>query len=124
MAGEAMLSFIPLHLSALTRSPAVLSCIQSWCPIQAIQPLIPSEWFERGHGIHGGTLNKDGTWTPLETGKHWLLWAPPPAVGATVLEEFNILRIKKAQHQPHLCLSTPYDTILEMPFAPPCRHSY
>ncbi len=73
MAGESMLSLIPLHLSAISRSPAVLHWIQSWCPISTIQLLTPSEWFERGHGIQGGALNDDGIWIPLETGEQRLL---------------------------------------------------
>lgn len=95
MVGDAMLSFVPLHLSALDRSPALLPWIQSWSPMSTIQPLSPAEWYERGHGLAGGGRNKDGLWMPALSTEQWFLWAPPPTAAATALQELNISRHKR-----------------------------
>jgi hypothetical protein len=49
-----MLSFIPLHLSALQRSQTLKDWIKSWLGNQA-EFLEPSDWFERGHDMSGGS---------------------------------------------------------------------
>jgi hypothetical protein len=95
MGGLSMLSFVPLHLSAVQQSPGLLPWVQSWCPTASIEPLTPSEWFERGHGISGGQVNMDGMWWPSETQEPWLLWMPPPGAGAAALEELTISRHKR-----------------------------
>ena len=48
MKGENMLTYVPLHLSALERSPRLLSWIKSWIEIPEAPPLEvlkPEDWF-------------------------------------------------------------------------------
>lgn len=67
MQGTSIESFIPLHLGVLDRSPELLPWIQSWCPVPSITPLLPEDWFKRGHGIQGGHKSSAGIWHPHET---------------------------------------------------------
>lgn len=96
--GTPMASFIPLHLSALQRSPSLLSWIQSWCPVSDITPLEPCDWYDRGHGICDGFYTECGLWHPIEVTDQWFLWTPPPAAGAAALDELGTSRHKR----PHL----------------------
>ncbi len=101
MAGASMLSYIPLHLSAIDRHPLLLSWLQSWLPSSGICPLAPEQWYERGHGIFGGSYNTDGMWYPTETSASWLLWTPPPAAAAFALDELGLSRHKRT-HLNHI----------------------
>jgi hypothetical protein len=94
MSGQHMLQFVPLHLTALDRSAAVLPWIQSWAPLPNIQPLTPADWHEKGHGLCGGSVNLDGIWIPKESSTCWFLWVPPPAAAASALFELGISRHK------------------------------
>jgi hypothetical protein len=47
MAGKAMTDFIPIHLTALERSPSLLPWLQSWIGAD-LTSLDPMGWFERG----------------------------------------------------------------------------
>ena len=52
MAGESMLTHVPLHLSALEQSPKLLDWISSWALASSdykLEELSPSDWFERGN---------------------------------------------------------------------------
>lgn len=89
---------IPLHLSALDRSPTLLQWIRSWCPLATIQPLTPEEWFTTGHGIGGFIHNSDGVPIPVPSSQHWFLWAPAPAAGRHALDELATSRHKR----PHI----------------------
>jgi hypothetical protein len=51
MISHNILSYTPLHLSVIDRSCDILPWVQSWCPDATISPLLPREWYERGHGI-------------------------------------------------------------------------
>jgi hypothetical protein len=64
MAGQSMLSFIDLDKSATERSPTLLGWVQSWCCKRDITLLTPEEWFQEGHGVSGGHLDKHGVWMP------------------------------------------------------------
>jgi hypothetical protein len=55
MTGIPMLSYIPLHLSAMERRPQLLSWVQSWAPLPDLLPLAPVEWFWEGHGLISNT---------------------------------------------------------------------
>ena len=59
MAGAAMESFIPIHLSALDRSDKVLPWIRSWSTENLIV-LEPRDWFDVGHDIEGFRRGWDG----------------------------------------------------------------
>jgi len=103
MSGHHMLDFIPLHLSAFARSDRVLPWVHSWAPLPNLQPLTPSEWYSRGHGLDGGGLNPDGLWIPKEGNDRWYLWGPPPAAAAAALQELGISRHKRT-HLGHIFL--------------------
>ncbi len=66
--GEGMLTFVPLHLSALSHSSSLWAWIQSWGPSD-LNWLEPFGWFTRGHA----------------TGSH--VWSPPPAAADVALEQ-------------------------------------
>jgi len=97
MAGENILRFIPLHLSALERSGELKAWVNAWTP-QGSSPvwLETMEWFERGHGILGGCKNSEGIWIPDETNDTWFIWTPPPAIGDIALEELITSRHKRS----------------------------
>jgi hypothetical protein len=59
MAGEDILSFIPLHLSAIDRSLSLVPWLKTWIG-QKLKILSPKDWFELGHDIRGGTHPQKG----------------------------------------------------------------
>jgi hypothetical protein len=52
MAGESMLSFIPLNLSAVDQSNTLVPWIQTWAQGK-MECLLPQDWFQLGHDIRG-----------------------------------------------------------------------
>jgi hypothetical protein len=101
MTGASMLSFVPLHRSAIDRSPHLLAWIKTWAPESSIEPLTPAEWFIRGHGLAGGSCNPDGLWIPQLASDRWYLWSPPPVIPTTALQELGVSRHKRL-HLGHL----------------------
>ena len=93
MSGTDMLEFVPLHLTALQRSPTLKNWITSWAG-SALETLTSSGWFERGHDITGGAVGHDSFWRPTITSGIYL-WAPPPAAADVALEQLRIARIKR-----------------------------
>jgi hypothetical protein len=98
MAGQPMVSFVPLHLDALDQHPAVLTWIQDWMEQPHLQPLTPTEWFTKGHGYTNGVLDSRGIWLPQEIFSTWCLWSPPPAAADVAIDELLTSRHKR----PHL----------------------
>ncbi len=97
MAGHPMLSFVPIHLDAISRTPPLLAWIQSWAPDPTVTPLSPEEWFTSGHGIIPPTT-ADVSWTPLPSTQRVYLWAPAPASASVAVDELSLSRLKR----PHL----------------------
>jgi hypothetical protein len=94
MKGESMLSFIPLHQTALERSAELLPWLREACGVdETLTSLDPKGWFWTGHDIVGGTCNVDGLWVP-EYGVGQYVWAPPPCVAVRCMEE-----LRKARHK-------------------------
>ena len=58
---KTILSYIPLEISALERSPAMSKRIESWSPTlgREVQVLEPSGRFACGHNHYGGNMNVD-----------------------------------------------------------------
>eukprot|EP00957_Ditylum_brightwellii_P080491 6122397-Ditylum_brightwellii.AAC.1 len=52
-----------------------------------MKPLIPEDWYRRGHGVDASFLNLDGMCVPTFVKAELLLCAPSPAVTAAALEE-------------------------------------
>ena len=98
MVGQEMITFVPLHLSALERSPDLLDWIRSWVPAKDLEVLTYEDWFLRGHGVQGGAKNSEGLWIPEESKERWYLWMPPPAIADVALDELIASRHKR----PHL----------------------
>ena len=100
MAGQPMESFIPIHLSAIDRSPEVKDWIESWIPSKVIS-LSPQDWFDVGHDIDGWDMSWDGFMRPrLREGRVYL-WTPPPFVADVAIAELRKARIKR-QKSSHL----------------------
>ena len=63
-AGQAILSFCPWHLGALSRNSHLKDWISSWSG-ENTEFLTPEKWFERGHDLSGGKRIKEvitGLW--------------------------------------------------------------
>ena len=98
MKGQSMLSFIPLHLTALERCPKLRGMIEG-----AVVPrdgeneilfLDYEDWFVRGHDIIGGGKNDDGVWMPAyKSGTY--VWLPPPAGAHLAVEQLRRARLKR-----------------------------
>ena len=125
---SAFSSFVPLHLSALARSPSLLTWLRAWIPYRGISPLSPTDWYIQGHGLSGkGRALPDGGWDPELSSHKWFLWDPAPAAAGAAVEELGASR-HKGPHLNHvfLCprLLTQYwrkrlsrlaDIVLELP---------
>jgi len=84
--GNDMLSYMPLHLSALERSEALKPWIQSWFqPSEGVSFLQPLGWFTSMH----------------QAGSH--VWAPPPGAADVALEQLAIA-IHKRPNNHHLVI--------------------
>ena len=91
-----MLTFIDLGRSAVERHPPLVDWVRSWSGRPSLSPLSPEEWFEEGHGIVGGSLDRTGVWMPnYGKGGKMFLWSPPPAIAEVALEELFMARHKQ-----------------------------
>lgn len=96
MAGANMLDFIDLGRPAHERHPPLLDWIRDWTSLPTLKPLTPEGWFERGHGITGGSVDSRGVWIPNHCKpRKAFLWLPPPAVADAALEELLKSRHKR-----------------------------
>ena len=86
---------VPLHLTCIDRSPAVLPWVWSWVPSSRVVHLRPDEWFTLGHGTSGFVQNCDSVLTPQLATFQWYVWTPPPAAGRVALEQLHVSRHKR-----------------------------
>ena len=87
LAGRKMLSFIPIHLTALERNGRVLEWIRTWSGNDKLEPLKPLDWMIRGQGIGRKTWkNCDEAVFPVRSKERVFLWAPPPCIGDVAIE--------------------------------------
>ncbi len=96
MGGRSMASFVPLHLNAIDRSPAVKDWLKSWLNIKgdtAAAFLEPKDWFLWAHNIVGWEKNVDGILVPKYK-KGVFVWTPPPAVADATLKDLRKARQK------------------------------
>jgi hypothetical protein len=94
MAGESMLSFIPLNLSAKERSESLVPWIQDWVKGE-VECLEPIDWFQLGHDIRGWTLPPGDLFQRPIIGAGVFAWFPPPAAADVAIEQLRIARIKR-----------------------------
>ncbi len=91
MSGRDMLSFIDLGRTAVERHPPLLHWVRSWTDRPGLEVLTPEGWFEEGHGITGGSLDRHGVWMPVhEQAGQLHLWAPQPPVADAALEQLLV----------------------------------
>ena len=128
MKGIDFLSYVPVHLSALDRSPELEGWLRGMYPHGTLETLAPEDWFQKGHDIRSWYKNKQGFWYPvLKEGVY--LWQPPPAAAHAAVEELRKARLKR-QDSTHIfvCprLMAPYwkrqlhkvaDIVFEIPCA-------
>jgi len=103
MAGYNMMTYIPLHLSALERAPQLLPWVHSWLP-DSISPLTPAQWYTLGHGVQGGSRAENGAWYPTLTDQTWFIWAPLPAAAAAAFHQLSLSRHKRS-HLNHIFIA-------------------
>jgi hypothetical protein len=84
MGGKSMLSFVPLHLSALERSPQLKSWVESWWPDDSLEWLSHNDWFATPH--RGGNF----------------VWSPPPAAADAALEQLCRTQLKRPSSTSHI----------------------
>ena len=97
MKGDAMLAFVPLHLSAVERSATLKPwLLDIFDKAGSEMPLFIEEegWFSRAHDIIGGNKNDDGVWIP-EYHSGTYIWTPPPAGGQVAIEQLRRARNKR-----------------------------
>ena len=90
-----MLSFIPLHLAATTRSPAVLQWCKSWLGEDAVL-LTPEDWYKRDQGIKGWETRKEGLDYPVIKKGKWI-WCPAPAAADVAICQLRLARLKRTE---------------------------
>ena len=94
MAGKKMLDFVPIHLTALERTPLLKPWLQSFMDTN-VEWLTTKDWFTRGHDIIEGKfeMNTDGFALPC-TKSGTFVWTPAPCAAEAAVEE-----LRKARHK-------------------------
>jgi hypothetical protein len=93
MAGQTMISHIPLGKSALDRDASLEKWIRSWAG-KNMEILSPDDWFFRGQGIDGFAPNELGRRVPVYRSGTFV-WCPPPAAADVAAEEMRRSRHKR-----------------------------
>jgi hypothetical protein len=87
MGSKAILSFIPLHLSALERSPKLKPWVESWWPDKSLEWLTHNNWFA----------------TPRRGGH--FVWSPPPAAADAALKQLYRTQLKCPHNTSHIFIA-------------------
>jgi hypothetical protein len=93
--GAEMLSYIPLHLSAVDRHESMRTWLLSWIGSE-MEILTPEGWYGRGHDHDGGEKDQMGVWR-LNTRPGVFVWAPPPAAAEVAIEQLRRALIKRQE---------------------------
>jgi hypothetical protein len=91
--GLEMLSFVPLHLSAIQRNTVLIAWVSLWLGEDA-EFLTTEQWFTRGHSHDGGFYDKCGFWR-VNTRPGKFVWSPAPAVADVAVEEMQKALLKR-----------------------------
>ena len=131
MDGRSMISYIPIHLGAIDRHPALEEWLRSWTTDELIH-LAPTDWFDQGHDIDGWRQCHDGFSRPILREQRAYLWSPPPFAADIAVAEMRKARIKRQSSThvfvcPRLCASSwvrqvfkAADIVLEIPAGQSC----
>lgn len=86
LAGNDMLSFVPLHETAFDRSPSLKDWIKEWLPDLSFDFLTENDWFDKGLGISDSYRHHPNMWCPDydDNGK---IWTPAPTSAFTAMTE-------------------------------------
>ena len=84
MGGKEMLSFLPLHLSALERLPHIHPWIESWWPDDSLEWSTHESWFDAPH--RGGNF----------------VWSPPPPAAEAALDQLCQVQLKRPKSTSHV----------------------
>ncbi|KAI2511896.1 hypothetical protein MHU86_2412 [Fragilaria crotonensis] len=131
MAGNPMKSFIPIHASAVNRSPLLMNWIISWSS-PSIICLEPRDWFDVAHDIGEWKSGWDGFHRPaLKEGRIYL-WTPPPFAADIAIAELRKARIRRQTSThvfvvPRLCSPLWMKQVFkaaDFVFEVPAGHSY
>ena len=101
MCGSKMFSFIPIHLTALSRSDNLKDWITSLIAPslrknEQIEFLEEKDWFHRGHDLKGGSFTDERIWIPdIRPGV--FVWCPAPAAGQVAIEQLREARNKRTE---------------------------
>ena len=87
------LAYLPLHKTVISRSPALLTWLQSWSPSHS-EVLSPEGWFGKGHDIDGWKKDEANLWKPIIS-SGCCAWDPAPAVAYKAAEQIRISRHKR-----------------------------
>ena len=133
MKGQDMLSYVPLHIPPLKRSPKLLKWILEWAgkgkKENSIEILEAKDWFVRGQDIDGFSLKNNMNYPTYRSGT--FIWQPAPAAAEIACEELRKARCKRTESTHiFICprLLTPYwrshlhkscDLLLEIPAGSP-----
>jgi hypothetical protein len=92
MAGESMVPHIPVHATAVDRSPLdLVPWIRSWSGKETIL-LELDGWFETGHDIEGWRQDEDGFERPILLSVLKIyIWAPPPLAAEVAIKKIKNL---------------------------------
>ena len=127
MRGVKISEFIPLHLTAFERSPALEPWLRNWAETGHVEHqfdiLKPEGWFEQGHDIVGGAKNIDQVWMPKYKSGNYIL-APPPAAADVCIDELRNARHKRQESTPSVCLSKNRGPKLAPSNASFCRRNF
>ena len=130
MSGSSMEMFIPIHLSAIERSPEIVKWIESWSSGPIVQ-LAPRDWFDVAHDVAGWESDWDNFSRPLLAEGRTYLSSPPPFAADIAIAELRKARIKRQSSShifivPRLCsplwmkqLYKAADIVFELPLGHP-----
>ena len=94
MDGQSMITFIPIHLTAVGRWPLLGTWIESWVGLDPIW-LTPRDWFDVAHDLGEWKTCWDGFDRPdLKEGRTYI-WSPPPFAADIAISELRKARIKR-----------------------------
>ena len=100
MSGKDMLSFVPIHMSALERSESLEPWLKDWMGEENLDILSPHQWYTRGHDHVQGQWERNHDFTGdsvmsfpvLKSGV--FVWAPAPCAALAAIEQ-----LRKARHK-------------------------